>query len=68
MVNGTKVTGNSYISKQNLIDIGWKTDEKYLNDEMVKELNSMLVKYGITKSEQIYHFLSQVMKESDDCY
>jgi hypothetical protein len=35
---------------------------------MVKELNSMLVKYGITKSEQIYHFLSQVMKESDDCY
>jgi predicted chitinase len=67
-VNGTKGTGNSYITKQNLIDIGWSTDEKYLNDDMVKELNSMLVKYGITKPEQIYHFLSQVMKESDDWY
>jgi hypothetical protein len=51
----SKGTGKTYVTKQNLKDIGWNTDETYLNDDMVKELNLMLIKYGITKPEQIYH-------------
>ncbi len=55
-----------YITKQNLIDLGWNKSEKYLNDEVVDSLNKSLKKYGICQPEQIYHFLSQVMKESDN--
>lgn len=55
-----------YITKENLIKLGWSKNEKFLNDNIVTELNKMLNKYNITSKEQICHFISQVMKESNN--
>lgn len=55
-----------YITKQNLIDLGWNNSPKYLNDSIVSDLNKTLKKYNITHPGHINHFMSQVMKESDN--
>lgn len=49
-----------YVSKNQLIALGWKN----VNDNMVNECNKALSRFGITTPARIRHFLSQCSYES----
>jgi RHS repeat-associated protein len=55
-----KGTGKTYVTADQLKQLGWNN----VNDEMVRSLNDILVKYDITTPERIRHFISQAMQES----
>lgn len=49
-----------YVNESQLKQLGWGN----VTGDMVKGLNNTLVKYDITTSERIRHFISQAMQES----
>lgn len=59
-----KIQGNkppdTYVTGDQLKRFGWKN----VNDNLVRDLNNSLEKYGITTPARIRHFLSQCAKES----
>ncbi len=57
-----------YITKTNFKNLGWSTNIKYLNNNMVEEFNNMFKEYNIVQPIQVTHFLAQIMEESDNWY
>ena len=55
-----------YVTSAQLIAIGW--NKEVVTIAMVKQLNRVLVEYGITDINSIRHFVAQASHESNDWY
>lgn len=54
---------NSYVSAQDLVNIGWNPEK--VTNEMIEDLNKTLVEFNITTPARIQHFISQAAVECD---